>query len=182
MKYVQVPDDRLTLFENDNAKTVVENETEAEVSIDEDAKTVSVSHENSLKELDAKRVVEAIADGFAVHNALKLAREPMNQLATVNVRDMTRNDKEFKRQKGRIIGENGRTRELISELTGVTISIHRDKVSIIGSDRDVRKARNAVVSLIRGKPHQDVYRDLEKYKKNRVRGLATRFYGSSRNI
>lgn len=182
MKYVKVPDDRLTLFENGNAKTTVENETEAKVSIDEEAKIVSVRHDNSVKELDAKRVIQAITNGFEVYEALKLSREPMNQLTTVNIRDMTRNNKEFKRQKGRIIGENGRTKELISELTGASVSVYRDKVSIIGNDRDARKARYAVVSLIRGRPHQDVYRDLEKYKKNRVKALATRFYNSSRNI
>lgn len=181
MKYVKVPDDRLNLFKTGNAKKTVENQTNAKISIDDNAKTVCVHHSDSVKELDAKRVVEAVANGFNTERALKLSRDPTSHFSTINIRNMTRNKKEFKRQKGRIIGENGKTKEIISELTGVMIEIYREKVSIIGSDRDVRKARDAVMSLIRGKPHQDVYRSLEEYKKNRVRALATRFYSSSDN-
>lgn len=181
MKYVKVPDDRLNLFKTGNAKKTIENQTDAEVSIDDNAKTVSVHHSDSVKELDAKNVVEAVANGFGAERALKLSRDSTSHFSTINIRNMTRNKKEFKRQKGRIIGENGKTKEIISDLTGVMIEIYREKVSIIGGDRDVRKARDAIMSLIRGKPHQDVYRSLEKYKKNRVRALATRFYNSSDN-
>jgi ribosomal RNA assembly protein len=179
MKYVKVPDDRLNLFKTGNAKDTIENQTNAKISIDENAKTVSVHHKDSVKELDAKRVVDAVANGFGTEKALKLSRDPTSHFSTINIQNMTRNKKEFKRQKGRIIGENGKTKEIISELTGVMIVIYREKVSVIGSDRDVRKAREAIISLIRGKPHQEVYRSLEKYKKNRVRALATRFYKSS---
>lgn len=174
MKYVKVPDDRLVLLRN-GTKEKVEEATGTEILIDKEAKTVSIEDDSSVKELDCKRVIEAISVGFKPHEAFQLIDSPVTRLEKINIRNQTRNNKEFSRQKGRIIGENGRTRELISEFTSTTVRIHNDRVGIVGENRDAQRARRAIMSLIRGKPHPKVYKNLEQYRKNKVRSFATRF-------
>ncbi len=164
--YVNVSDDRINLLKT-KMKDKIEYETGADIHIDEDVKTVNVNHNDSIKELNVKRVIEAINMGFDFSIALQLFRRPSSRFEKINIKNLTRNNKEFNRQKGRVIGKNGRTKELISELTGVKIVVNKDYVGIIGSLDDVVQAKDAVLSLIDGSPHSHVYRELEKYKSNK---------------
>ncbi len=161
--YVNVPDDRMNLLKT-QMKDKLEYETGAEISIDEQIKTVNVNHTDSIKELDVKKVIEAISMGFKLSIALQLFRKPPAQFEKINIRDLTRNQKEFRRQKGRIIGKDGRTKEVISELTDTNIVVNKDSVGIVGSLNDVMKARDAILQLIDGSPHALVYNKLEEYK------------------
>lgn len=164
MQYVKVPDERLTFLKNE-VQTRLEDDTGCSITIDNNALNVEVSHNDSVEELDATRVVKAVSHGFDYYPSIKLAQNPINQLEVISIKDHTRNEKEFNRQKGRVIGENGRTRELIQELTDTHIRIYRDTVSIIGETEDVMQARRAVMGIISGRPHATVYRDLEEYNK-----------------
>lgn len=161
--YVNVPDDRFNLLKNE-MKNKLEYETGANIDIDKDAKIVNVKHKNSIKELDAKIIIESISLGFSLPVALQLCRKPEYRFEKLNIRELTRNKKEFNRQMGRIIGKDGRTKELISELTDTNIMIKRDVVGVIGSLDDVMKARDAILQFIDGTPHSRIYNDLEKYK------------------
>ena len=66
---------------------------------------------------------------------------------------------------GRVIGERGRTKQVISEMTGCAVSIKDYTISIIGDTEDVSLARHAVQSLIRGAPHSNVYAYLERNRR-----------------
>lgn len=170
MIYINIPDDVLFLLQ-ENLKSDIEKQTGAEISIDEETKTVSINHENSVKEMDVKRVLNAIKLGFDIDTSFKLFHSDLMILEEINIRNRTRNDKDFKRQKGRIIGKNGRTKELISELSEVDININKDYVGIIGSMSDVKEARRAVLNLIRGDAHASVYNQLEKYKSKKSNSM-----------
>jgi ribosomal RNA assembly protein len=69
------------------------------------------------------------------------------------------------RIKGRIIGRDGRSRELIEEHTETFVSVYGKTVSIIGTTESVSTARRAIEMLIKGSPHSTVYRWLEKMRK-----------------
>jgi|AntRauMinimDraft_3_1070383.scaffolds.fasta_scaffold01676_5 ribosomal RNA assembly protein len=161
--YVNVPDDRFNLLKN-KMKDKLEYETGADISIDDEVKTVNIKHSNSIKELDTKLIIEAISMGFSLPVALQLIRNPVSRFEKIDIRELTKHDREFDRQMGRIIGKDGRTKELISELTETNIVIKRDIVGVLGSLDDVMKARDAILQLIDGTPHSRVYNDLEKYK------------------
>lgn len=164
--YVSVSDDRMNLLKT-QMKEKLEYETGADIFIDEKIKTVNINHSNSIKELDVKKVIEAINMGYNLSIALELFKKPPSKFEKINIKNLTRNDKEFNRQKGRVIGKCGRTKELISELTDTYVVVNKDSVGIIGSLNDVIKAREAVLLLIEGAPHSRVYAKLEKYKANK---------------
>lgn len=166
MTYVMVPDDRLDVLDTDTIERI-ENVTESSIKIDDEAKTVKVINENSIKEIDTKNVLNAISVGFNQTEALKLAYNEFYQFEVINLKDITRNKSELKRQKARIIGEDGRTRELIEELTDIDVSIYNNKIGLIGETQDVLKARRSIVKLCEGSPHSTVYGELEQYKKNK---------------
>jgi ribosomal RNA assembly protein len=159
MKYVQVPDDRLSSIKQN--KEMLEERTGCAINLNQRTKTVNIEHKDSIREIQAKDVLEAISVGFNSDTALKLLKSNM-YIQKVNISSITRNKKEFKRQKGRVIGENGKTKSKIQELMNVDISIYRDYVSVIGELEKSQTAKEAIGRLVRGEPHSSVYRFLEQ--------------------
>ncbi|MFB6270810.1 MAG: pre-rRNA-processing protein PNO1, partial [Halobacterium sp.] len=72
------------------------------------------------------------------------------------------NDNDLRRKKGRLIGENGRTRELMEELTGASVVIYGSTFGVIGQPNEVDVARSAAEMLLDGAPHGSVYSFLER--------------------
>ena len=68
------------------------------------------------------------------------------------------------RYKGRIIGKNGKTRELITELAEVDMAVYGKTVSLIGEMDNVMVAKEAVEMLLNGSRHKTVYAFLENKK------------------
>jgi ribosomal RNA assembly protein len=66
------------------------------------------------------------------------------------------------RLRARVIGSNGKTRRLIEELTGSTMSVYGSTVGLIGQPEQVDVARRAVDMILRGSEHATVYRFLER--------------------
>ena len=69
------------------------------------------------------------------------------------------------RLKGRVIGEQGKARRTIENLTETDISVYGKTVSIIGEIEHVSVAKRAILSLLSGSPHSRVYSWLEKKRK-----------------
>ncbi|MEM3541890.1 MAG: RNA-processing protein, partial [Candidatus Methanomethylicia archaeon] len=69
------------------------------------------------------------------------------------------------RVKGRIIGENGKTRKIIEEYTDTYLSIYSNYVAVIGSYENVMIVRRAIEMLASGKPHSSVYNFLDREKR-----------------
>lgn len=161
MQYVHVPDERLHVLD-DAVLNRLEQMTNASITIDNQSKSVSVTHSDSVAEMEATEVIRAVAQGFAPHDAMQLLTNQDVRFETINIKNKTRNEKEFRRQKGRVIGENGRTRELLEELGGASVCIYQDAVSIIGEPLEVQTVRRAVNRLISGESHASVYGFLEE--------------------
>ncbi len=111
------------------------------------------------------KILDAIHDGFEIKNSFKLLNEK-NQLKVVRLKDFASSGRSVEKMKGRIIGRGGRTKELIEELSNVSVSVHEDRVSFIGKPEEVSIAKKAVGMLINGKPHGRVYRYLEQNQPN----------------
>jgi len=86
----------------------------------------------------------------------------------VDIGAAARNRKDLQRHKGRLIGENGRTRELMEELTGASVMIYGSTLSIIGGPREVQAVRDAAEMILDGAPHGAVYSFLEE-KRNELK-------------
>lgn len=168
MQYLKVPDDSTSFFKKETLSKL-SDETGADIQFNEEDQNIQVEHAESVKEIDVLNVLKAIFMGFSYTVAINLFREPMTRFELINIKDKTRNYKEFKRQKGRVIGENGKAKRVMSDLTDASIEVHNDKVGIVGDMNDAMKAREAVMKILNGSPHSHVYNSLEKYKRKKNR-------------
>lgn len=165
MQHVKVPADRVGVVIGDGGETMREIEDRAEVRLDIDSESGSVRIEETgdpVTALAAPDIVRAIGRGFTPDAALSLLDNDLRMFDLIDLADHTRNDNDLKRQKGRIIGENGRTRELMEQLSGAEVVIYGTTVGIIGQPEEVEVVRRAVGMLLDGAPHGAVYSFLER--------------------
>ncbi len=83
-------------------------------------------------------------------------------LETIDLSNIAREEKELERIKGRIIGNDGKTRGLFENLTNTNISVYGKTISLIGYPEQNAVARKGIHMLIKGAAHVPVYKFLEK--------------------
>ena len=66
------------------------------------------------------------------------------------------------RVRGRLIGESGRARRVIEELTRAEVSVYGHTIAIIGRIDEVKLAEDALDILASGGPHRVAYQLLQK--------------------
>jgi len=164
MQHVQVPDDRIGVLIGQGGETMREIEERAEVRLDIDSESGNVRIEkvgDPVKGLKGPDVVRAIGRGFAPEEALRLLDDDMMIFEIVDIGAAARNENDLRRHKSRLIGENGRTRELMEELTGASVTIYGSTLAAIGGPKQVEAVREATEMLLDGAPHGAVYSFLE---------------------
>jgi len=140
MQHVKVPQDRLGVLIGEGGETMREIERRAEVRLDIDSESGSVAIDAvgaPVTGLVAPDIVRAIGRGFRPDAALSLLDDDMRMFDLIDIDDATRNKNDLQRQKGRLIGEDGRTRELMEELTGATVVIYGTTLGAIGTPQQV---------------------------------------------
>jgi len=155
---------RLTLDES-NSRVLIEAEGEGDAA-------------NVLR---ARDIVRAIAIGFSPQDALQLLDEDY-VLVVVDVRQAV-GDKEnhLRRVLGRVIGENGRARRTLEEITGTRIVVNdRGLVGIIGDYERSQIAKHGVELLVQGRMHATVYRRLESMMRELKRRESTELWFSKK--
>lgn len=173
---VRVPVDRVGVIigHNGRVKKRIEKLTNVQLEITAEGVvsiTGSPDPEDPILIWKARDIVRAIGRGFSPHNALSLIDEDA-RLLVISLRELVgTSPSQIRRVAGRIIGEHGRTRRVIEEITDTKISIYGRTVSLIGSDPGLDYAQRAVQMLIDGAPHNAVYRYLERMRReiNRMR-------------
>jgi ribosomal RNA assembly protein len=165
MQHVKVPDDRIGVLIGQGGETMREIEARAEVRLDIDSESGNVAIEkvgDPVKGLKGPDIVKAIGRGFAPAEALGLLDDDMMIFEIVDIGAATRNKRDLRRQKGRLIGEGGRTRELMEELTGASVTIYGSTLATIGGPKQVEAVREAAEMILDGAPHGAVYSMLEE--------------------
>ncbi|KZN25313.1 MULTISPECIES: KH domain-containing protein [unclassified Haladaptatus] len=171
MKHVTIPQDRIGVLIGQGGETMREIESRAEVRLDIDSDDGSVRVEQTgdpLQGLKAPDIVKAIGRGFSPEEALALLDDDLMLFDLVDIEAAARNKNDLQRQKGRLIGENGRTRQLLEELSGANVVIYGTTLGIIGQPQQVEVVRSAVEMLLDGAPHGSVYSFLER-KRNEMK-------------
>lgn len=130
------------------------NITKGEIEIDSD---------DAYEEYLARRIIEALNYSFDFQSAVKLKSENF-MMDVIRIKEAVRPSR-IKTVLGRLIGEKGRTKKIISELSDCSIAIKDYDIAIIGTTTDVPLAIHAINSLIHGAPHSSVYAYLEKNRR-----------------
>jgi ribosomal RNA assembly protein len=165
---LRVPKDRIAVLigVNGEMKNDVEQATSTKISIDSEEGDVKVSGDDAITLYSAREIITAIGRGFNPEKAMLLLKQDY-ALQVINIKDYAKTKNDMIRLKGRIIGSEGKSRHLIEELTETDICVYGKTVSIIGEVECVSTAIRAVESLLKGSPHGNVYKWLEKQKKLR---------------
>jgi len=165
MQHVKVPDDRIGVLIGSGGETMREIEERAEVRLDIDSESGNVRIESvgdPVTALKGPDIVKAIGRGFAPEDALTLLDEEMMLFELIDISAAARNENDLRRQKGRLIGEDGRTRELMEDLSGASVVIYGSTLGVIGRPEEVETVREATEMLLDGAPHGSVYSYLER--------------------
>ena len=154
-----------------NAKIVKEIEEKGEVKVkiiqNGELEITAVEEDKGGNEWIAEQVIRAVVYGFEPKHAFKLFSDEYF-IETVDLESaFHRKEKNIQRAKSRIIGEGGKARKKLEELSGTYIKVSNatDNVSIIGKFTDLQNAKEAILRLIEGSGHESVYRFLENKTK-----------------
>jgi len=165
MQHVKIPQDRIGVLIGEGGETMREIEQRAEVRLDIDSETGSVRIEkvgDPIVGLKGPDIVKAIGRGFAPEDALTLLEDDLMMFDVIDVKAASRNKSDLRRNKGRLIGEDGRTRELMEELSGASVVVYGSTLAMIGQPEQVDTVREAAEMLLDGAPHGSVYSFLER--------------------
>jgi ribosomal RNA assembly protein len=177
MQHVKVPQDRIGVLIGEGGETMREIERQAEVRLDIDSESGSVAVDtvgDPVSGLVAPDIVRAVGRGFTPEAALSLLDDDLRMFELIDLSEQTRNKNDLQRQKGRLIGENGRTRELMEELTGAEVVIYGSTLGIIGQPEEVEAVRRATKMILDGAPHGAVYSFLERKHNELTHGFDVR--------
>ncbi|MDP6457946.1 MAG: KH domain-containing protein [Candidatus Bathyarchaeota archaeon] len=169
--YIKIPRDRVgaLIGPKGKAKRRIESYFGVTLEIDSEsgAVEITVNPENSnvTSSFTVRNVVKAIGRGFSPQRAEILAKEDFD-LHIIYLDEFVGDSKNtIKRVKGRIIGKNGRSRELIEEITETRISVYGGTIAYIGSPEGLEAAREAIMRLIKGSFHKTVWNYLYAWRR-----------------
>lgn len=170
-EFIKIPKERVGILigPDGKVKDMIEKETKTRLDIDSEEGSVLIlpteEIDDPLAVWKARDIVRAIGRGFSPSRAFRLLGED-ELLEIVDLALFTGKSKNaLGRVKGRIIGAGGKTRRIIEEVSGATLSIYGHTVAIIGDVDQGRIAKEAIIMLIEGAPHSTVYSILQKKKR-----------------
>ncbi|MHA1783877.1 MAG: KH domain-containing protein [Candidatus Helarchaeota archaeon] len=152
-------------------KKYIEEKTQTQIDVQSNEGLVTITMKPNSKDplgpWKARDICKAISRGFSPEKSFRLLDED-EVLQIISLSEILgKNPKRIKRIKSRIIGENGKTRRIIEETTGVSVAIYGDTVSIIGNlmDESIKIVRKAISMIIEGAQHSTVYSFLQRKKR-----------------
>ena len=110
----------------------------------------------------AEAVIEALEFGFPFSVAMMI-KDYEYTFEIINIKDYT-NKKDLKRIRARIIGKGGKTFNTLHSLTKCHFELKDNSIGIIGDPEHIKNALEALIFLIKGAKHSNVYSFLEKHQ------------------
>jgi ribosomal RNA assembly protein len=182
--YLKIPKDRVGVLigPKGNSKRRIESFFGVTLNIESESGSVEIILNPENRDITAiftvQNIVKAVGRGFSPQRAEILATEDYN----LHIIDLTEyggtSKNAIARLKGRIIGKNGRSRELIEELTETRISVYGDTVAYIGNPEGLDAAREAIMMLIKGAFHKTVWNYLYAWRRKMKKERGELWYES----
>ena len=119
---------------------------------------------DSYSEYVARNIVQAVARGFRLNTAFKLLNEDYF-FDSIDIGDIASNKLKKKRMVARIIGTGGKAKIYMEEVSGASIEIYGDTISLIGSIDEIRIAKAGINILLDGGKHSTAYTVMEKERR-----------------
>ncbi|MEO9319931.1 MAG: KH domain-containing protein [Nitrososphaera sp.] len=173
---VKIPRERIgaLIGKRGKVKQEIEQKCGVKIEIDSDTGDAVISGNGSLDRMELFRAVEivtAIARGFSPQRASRLFEQPAEETDAIiyqlmDLREYAgKSPNALDRIRGRIIGQGGKSRRTLEELSGAYISVYGHSVGIIGTLREAKLASEAVSMLAKGSMHKNVYNLLQEARR-----------------
>jgi ribosomal RNA assembly protein len=168
---IKIPKERIgaLIGKGGRVKQQIEKRCGVKIEIDSETGDTMIMDNKSADHLEAFRAVEAItaiSRGFSPDRAYRLFDDDELIFQQIDLRDYTgKSPNALERIKGRVIGEGGKARRMIEELSGAYISVYGHTVCLIGDFREVKLATDAIAMLAKGSMHKTVYNMLQGAKR-----------------
>jgi ribosomal RNA assembly protein len=165
---IKLPRERIAVLIGKGGRVKQDIEKRCGVAIEIDSESgdavITTGGDRPVEEMEmfkAVEIISAISRGFSPQRALRLLGEE-EVFQQIDLRDYTgRSPSALARIKGRIIGDGGKSRRTIEELSGSSMSVYGHTVSLIGTYHEVKLAADAIDMLCRGSMHKSVYNMLQ---------------------
>lgn len=162
---IRVGQNRLAVIVGTDGKVKrkIQKKTNTKIEVDSSLGEVIITSNQTFFEIHlAKKIVTAIARGFSPENAFYLLKDNYS-LEVIYLDDFIKNSKHRHRQiKGRVIGREGRIKQIIEKRYNCILSIYGKTVSIIGDEDRIKNAREAVEKILSGAKHSTVLKTIKR--------------------
>jgi len=168
---LKIPKDRIgaIIGKQGKVKQQIEKRCGVAIEIDSDSGDATITGTKPVEQMEAFKAVEvitAISRGFSPERAYRLFEDDEVLFQQVDLRDYAgRSPSALERIKGRIIGEGGKARRTIEELSGAHVSVYGHMVGVIGNFHEVKLATDSIAMLAKGSMHKTVYNMLQEARR-----------------
>jgi len=158
IEYLSIPEERMKLLKNDRRwEQQLKRFSDVKVQLNED---IEITDDDPIAVTKVKLVFQAFVRGFDFDTSLNLLDEEFT-LEVVDISAYAKSRNRLMTLKGRVIGREGKAKNIIEKKTETKIAIYGKTVSIVGRFQDVAKARDAIELILSGKKHGTAFRFLE---------------------
>ncbi len=173
-KIILIPLDRIgaLIGKSGTIKLKIEKICSVKIDVNSETGEVTVRGIDKIEDMlpfKAEEIILAIGRGFSPEKAMKLL-EGENALHVIDLREFGgKSSSQIERIKARLIGEGGRVRQNMEQLSGANISVYGRTVAIIGEGNQLRNAIDAISALSSGSTHGKVYNELQEARRREKR-------------
>jgi ribosomal RNA assembly protein len=168
---IKIPKERIgaLIGKRGKVKQHIEKRCGVAIEIDSETGDALVSMSKPAEQMEAFRAIEvitAISRGFSPERAYHLFEDEEIMFQQLDLHDYAgKSPSTLARIRGRIIGEGGKARRMIEDLTGSYVSVYGHTVAFIGNYMQVKLATDAIMMLAKGSMHKSVYSMLQGVKR-----------------
>ncbi len=165
---VRIPLERIAVLigPKGSTKKRIEELTESKLMIDSKTGdviiTIEEDSEDPVNMWRARDMVKAVGRGFSPQKVFQI-KDSSWGFDLIQLRDLVGTSPNSLREvRSRVIGKNGRTRNIIEQITGAHVSVFGNTIGIIVEFSKLKILRDGLTRLINGSKHSTVYKYLEE--------------------